>query len=450
MCVTAHRNWEEVVAVEGILTALQQAHQLAAGGALWPGFDLADIPIVIYDRAEALLVGHPAPPPGYEPAGTVAGRAMHRGATLPEMAANTAALVNGQLSALVSLPDAGPADEAAFVRLILHEAFHVFQQTALSAMPRMDQDSMRVMSEYPENDAANNAMAVVENQLLARALAGEDGAAAAFLAMRQHRHRRLVRLDREEVVIYEQTVEWVEGTPTYIELRAGAEREALAERLRQHSRGGQNAALRRFYDTGAAQALLLDQYAPGWQAALRSGATLQALLAEAVPQPWPTVNQVVVNEGFAGILEAEEQAEAQRRERIAALLRALEEGAGVRVEVHLPPQVTGVMWDPTNLLNIGPGRRLHTRFCGALGPGGLKVTIEALCLEEWGPGGRRFTFRLPVMPTVHRGADANALADPPGATGGPLVVQGGGLSVTVPSGRCEVGDGSLQIWVACA
>lgn len=423
--------------MEGIMTALQEAHRLSAGGALWPGFALATIPIVLYDRAEAVLVGHPAPPPGYRPAGEVAGRAVHRGSTLPEMAANTAAPVNGHLSALVMLPDGGPADQARFARLILHEAFHVFQQTALGAMPRLDLADMRIMSEYPENDPANNAMAVVENRLLARALDGDPGAAAGFLAMRQHRHRRLVRLDRTEVVTYEQTVEWVEGSPTYIELRAGASRDALAERLRSHNRGGQNAAYRRFYDTGAAQALLLDQRAPGWQARLHgSSTTLQALLAEAVPEPWPTVNQVVVNEGFAGILEAEEQAEALRQERVAALLREVEAGPGVRVEVHLPPQVAGVMFDPNNLLNVGPGRRLHTRFCGAMAPDGLKMTLEALCLEEWSPEGRRFTFRLSEMPSVQQGK--------------PLAVTGAGLSVTAPEGRYEVGDGWLRVWISCS
>jgi len=350
------------------------------------------------------------------------------------MAANTAAPVNGHLTALVMLPEGGPADEARFARLILHEAFHVYQSTALGPMPRLDLDCMRIMSEYPENDPANNAMAVVENRLLARALDGDPGAAAAFLAMRQHRHRRLVRLDRTEVVTYEQAVEWVEGSPTYIELRAGAARAALAERLRSHNRGGQNASYRRFYDTGAAQALLLDQRASGWQARLHgSSTTLQALLAEAVPEPWPTVNQVVVNEGFAGILEAEEQAEAQRRERVAALLREVEAGPGVRVEVHLPPRIFGVMFDPNNLLNVGPGRRLHTRFCGAMAPDGLKMTVEALCLEEWGSEGRRLTFRLPGMPTVQER--------------GSLVAQGEGLSVTAPAGRCEVGDGWLRIWV---
>lgn len=430
--------------METIMTALQQAHQLAAGGALWPGFDLDTIPIVLHGRTEALLVGHPAPPAGFHPAGTVAGRAIHRGPALPEMAANTAAPVNGHLSALVSLPENGPGDAPTLARLILHEAFHVFQQAALPAMPHIDQSAMEVMREYPENDAANNAMAIVENLLLARALDGEAGAAAAFLAMRQYRHGRLVRLDRSEVVTYEQAVEWVEGTPTYIELRAGAARDALSERLRLHNRGGRNAAYRRFYDTGAALSLLLDRHAPGWQERLRRRtASLQDLLAEAVSEPWPTVNQVVVAEGFARILETEEEAEVKRQERVAALLDELDKGPGVRVEIHLPPRVIGVMWDPKNLLNIGPGRRLHTRFCGAAGPDGLKVSVEALCLEEWGPAGRRFTARLPEMPAVQKGDSAGA-GD---GECGPLTVQGRGLTLTAPAARCEAGDRWLRVWV---
>ena len=236
-------------------------------------------------------------------------------------------------------------------------------------MPRMDMEKLQVMASYPENDPGNNAMAIVENRLLARALAGEHEAVPAFLSMRRHRHRRLVRLDQSDVPVYEETVEWVEGTPTYVELRAGAPLDNLIGRLGTYNRGGRHAAYRRLYDTGAAQAVLLDQLRPGWQARLAEsgGASLQELLRESLNEPLPPVGApVVVAEGLAAVLEAEEEAEAQRR--IGSPGFCGNWRAGVLVEIALPPAVKGGMWDPTNLLNISPGRRLHTRFCGAVGP----------------------------------------------------------------------------------
>lgn len=423
--------------MERIRTVVTLAHRLCGEGDLWPGFALPSIPILLYDASEAWLIGHPAPPEGYRPAGEVAGRPVHAGPVRPDMAGNTAMPVAGHLTALVNLADRPPSDDAALARLILHEAFHVFQQVAFPALPRMDLAGMQAMASYPENDPANNAMAVVENRLLARALEGDRTAVGAFLSMRQHRHRHLVRIDRGDAAVYEQTAEWVEGTPTYVEVRAGAPLDELAGRLLSYNVGGRHAAYRRFYDTGAAQALVLDRMAPGWQARLAAvGGSLQQLLEESLAEPLPPVHQVVVAEGLAALLEAEQEAEAQRQKRIAALLRELEEGPGVAVEIALPPEVKGLMWDPTNLLNISPGRRLHTRFCGAVGPDGLRVTIHALCLEEWGEAGRRFRLRLPGPPPVEQG--------------GRLRIEGEALSVDAPGGYVEEKPGLMRVQLRLA
>ncbi|BAD40993.1 hypothetical protein [Symbiobacterium thermophilum] len=423
--------------MERIMDVVAEAHRIGGAGVLWPGFDLAAIPILLYGTEEAWLIGHPAPPEGYGHAGEVAGRPVYRGPVRPELAGNTAAPVGGHLTALVNLSDSPPTDPGALARLILHEAFHVFQQTAFPDLPRMDAAALQAMAAYPENDPANNAMAIVENRLLARALEGDPAAPGAFVSMRQHRHRQLVRMDRGDAVVYEQTVEWVEGTPTYVELKAGAPTDGLVERLQTHNLGGRHAAYRRFYDTGAAQALLLDRVAPGWQARIAdAGGCLQRLLEESLTEPLPPVNQVVVAEGLAALLEAEQEAEAERQARIAALLRQLDEGPGLAVEIRLPPEVQGLMWDPTNLLTISPGRRLHTRFCGAVGPDGLRVTIHALCLEEWGERGRRFRLRLPGRPEVQRGGRLRIVTE--------------ALSVDAPYGHIEEEPGLMrvQLWLS--
>ena len=80
-----------------------------------------------------------------------------------------------------------------------------------------------VMNHYPESDPENNAMSIVENRLLCSALRGEGAARAAarFVAVRQARHRRLEEKGLGDICVYEQGSEFNEGTPTFVEVRAG-------------------------------------------------------------------------------------------------------------------------------------------------------------------------------------------------------------------------------------
>lgn len=166
---------------------------------------------------------------------------------------------------------------------------------------------------YPVHDPVNNALAIVENQQLIAALAGDGLGLGRFLSVRLHRQKRLGRTGAAAVVAYEQRVEWAEGVPTYIELRAGRPQDHLVAGLREANAGGRGAAFERFAWSGAAQALLLDRVAPGWQGEA-GGRSLQELLLAAVGEI-PAVGGVVKAVGFTEVLEREEQFELARRER---------------------------------------------------------------------------------------------------------------------------------------
>ncbi len=408
-------------------TAVGAFYAMAGRGDLWPSFRPMEIPLLLHGAEGAFLVGHPAPPKGYRPVGEVAGRLVFGGERQPEMAANTAAVIEGEWTALAELPAQPITSPERFARLLLHEAFHVHQQRDLTAVA---QPEMAVMALYPEADPGNNAMAIVENQELIAALRQEEGAVERFLAMRQHRQRRLERGGLGSVPAYEQAVEYMEGTATYVECRAGHPVDDLLAELAEANLGGKGAAYRRFYWTGAAQALVLDQRLPGWRERLRDGQTLQMLLL-ASASSLPPVSQVVKSSGFVAILEREEQHELRRRERVAALMEQLVAGPGVRVEVILPPSAQGILWDPATLLVVEPGKRLHTRFCGAAGPGDLKVEVETLCLEEAGPEGRRLSLRLAEAPRTEAG-DRFRLRAP-------------GLVIDAPSGEMESDREGLRV-----
>ncbi|HWI53028.1 MAG TPA: hypothetical protein VNT01_12890 [Symbiobacteriaceae bacterium] len=402
--------------------ALLEFHRIAAAVPLWPGFQPERTPLVLHGPEVAYLVGHPAPPDDYAQLEPVLGRTVHAGPRHPEMTANTSAEICGVLSALAELP--GESEEPdRYARLLLHECFHVFQTEGLGALPRPD---VRYMTFYPENDPVNNALAVVENRLLAAALAGDCRAPAAFLAVRGHRQERL----DEGVRVYEVRQEYNEGTPTYIEMRAGMNLADLTGRLSECSIGGKWAGNRRFYYTGAAIALLLDRLAPGWHQSFAHGqGSLQARLAE-VAGPLPPAADVLAQIGYTEIAAEERQREVERGLRIEGLLSALNtDGEGCRVEFAID-RAPWCGWDPTNVMVVRPGLRLHLRFFAAYGPQ-IRIQYEGLCLED---RERQVAIvRLPAPPRV--------------TSDSPFQFEGKGLHGEAPAGRLERDEQGWRIQI---
>ncbi len=257
---------------EDLASAVEQAHMLASSAQLWPGWDISGTPLVLHSPEIAYIIGHPSPPEGYEETGAVADRTVFAGKRLPEMAANTARRIAGVLCALIMFPSAPLTDSEEFVRLILHECFHAYQRQGLS---RVGLPDWTVMGRYPESDPENNAMSIVENRILCSALKGERQALAAakFLAVRQARHRYLDEIGLTDIPIYEQGSEFNEGTPTYVELKAGKPLGDLIDSLEKANVAGKWAISRRFYFTGAAIALRLDALMPGWHGRLADAPT---------------------------------------------------------------------------------------------------------------------------------------------------------------------------------
>lgn len=410
------------------LTAALQTYDALAADPLWPGFEPRTIPLVVHSPALAYVVGHPAALAGYAAVGVVAGRIVQVGPPMPGMMANTASEVAGCLCALAGWDE--QAESAAYARLLLHEAFHVFQVQGLGSVARPD---WRTMALYPENDPVNNALARLENRLLGAALAGDPQAPAGFLAVRHLRQQRLA----PAVAEYEVGQEYNEGTPTYVEVRGGLEIEALTERLLEANVGGRWASNRRFYYTGAAVALLLDRLLPGWQERFaRGGLTLQGLLAEAVRSPWPAAKDVLADLEYSALLAEETAREQERLEQVRRMLEQVQAGPGILVTARIPDQ-SGMGWDPRNLLVVEPGVRLHTRWSALLLPDdGGKLEVTGLALEDRNRG--TLTFRVAEAPRV-------TAADP-------WTVAAPGLLVVAPAGQGSLErttDGGWLISLGC-
>lgn len=413
---------------EDLASAVEEVHRLAADGHLWPGWDISSTPLVFHSPEVAYVVGHPSPPEGYEEMESVAGRTVHSGRPIPEMVANTALTIAGNLSALAMFTSAPLRSIDGFARLILHECFHAYHCQGLS---RVALPNSMIMSRYPESDPENNAMSIVENRLLCSALRGEEvGVTAAwFVAVRQARHRRLEVEGLADICLYEQGSEFSEGTPTYVEVRAGKPVSEVIEDLEKANIAGKWAAMRRFYSSGSAIALVLDVLMPDWHGRLAGGGqTLQSLLAEAVGQPLPDAAQVAKAAGYSEILASERASERERRARIESMYGKLTSGPGVAVEIEVPDGAF-TLFDPNNILNVKGGTRFHTHLTGLRGPRGIVVDITRLCLEDVEP--HRLLVRLPEPPQIAQGES--------------FLLSGPGLMISAPRAIVD-GSGSDGVY----
>lgn len=218
---------------------------------VWPGWNAASTPILIYlPGKQDVLINHPAPPAGFEiftPPFRTPFRTIHirNGATLQEFdGQNTSMDVNGVptlvvadtlstrrqgIEGLLGFAATATPDQMReslegtllpntydSMALFAHEAFHVFQNT--SAPDKGADESL--LAQYPSLSAENNAAMAMEAEFLGEALEAEDAghcmdAARRWLAIRLDRR---THLDATSIA-YEDGTEFGEGLAKYVEYR---------------------------------------------------------------------------------------------------------------------------------------------------------------------------------------------------------------------------------------
>ncbi len=197
--------------------------------AVWPGYDLAERPFLVYlpDRW-AILVNAPRPTEGFTaypedwpPLGAVA--ILHRGPFKDLAGQLEFNLEIGGIETVAIAPTRGlRAGRRAAIGLgftfIVHEAFHQFQRDTFQSIPNDLPEE-----EYPILDSENTALASLEMHILRdalRAAARADTAraresAAEFLAVRKERWNRRP----EDIPLFERPQELTEGSAQYVEVR---------------------------------------------------------------------------------------------------------------------------------------------------------------------------------------------------------------------------------------
>ena len=355
----------------------RRAATKARGEPLWPGFDPLAVPLAVYDGERTFLFRHPVPPQGFmqvSGAGfaTYAFKGRHEAVT-----ANTNAEVGGVPTATILID--GPQPRRALPDLAavaIHEAFHVYERAHHPGWVGNEAD----LFTYPTDSAELLALRRLETDALRQALAADEASGAKCwarqaLALRRERYARM----DPAFAAYERGTELNEGLATYVEMRAAGRRSVDLP----PSEFGPAEVRRRAYATGAAVALLLDRFMPGWTTTLDADdrQTLDAALAAAVGPG----NACMF--GDAAVAGAEQQARAD----VAALAAGREQrlvefegkpGWRVVVEVAGGEPLWPQGFDPLNVERLAAQRVLHTRFLRLGNGAGRLEVLNAVALTE--------------------------------------------------------------------
>ena len=336
----------------------QAVHALAAApesGALWPGFDPLKIPLAVFDGKDTWLFRHPAPPAGFVSLSSQPGAFVKPG-RLEGLVANSSADIGGVSTGTLIVDSKVERGNVEWAAIAVHEAFHVFQRAKHPGWIANEAD----LFVYPVDDAALLSLRRLETNALQQALATEDrdtSSCWARLALNL-RNRRYAAMDAA-FATYERGTELNEGLAAYVQMQAQGQfaidwppQEYAPAQVRQ-----------RAYTLGAAQAMLLDRFAPRWREDFEANdkQTLDGALTRALG-----AGRVCA---FEPALVASEDEIA--RSDIAALqkqrqdaLRQFEAQPGWRVIVEAADGAP--LWpqgfDPLNVTRIDGQRVLHTRF----------------------------------------------------------------------------------------
>lgn len=358
------------------------------GESIWPGYRPDTIPIayVFPQQGTALFNWRGSLPTGFEPvpgipnAGWVSRQNIAAASTGTTIAGRNVAQISvSSLTTEVILP------------LAFHEAFHAFEHAAQRPGLRFGRgENSFYVASYPIFDVHNESMWALEGRLLSDALSANSVGrkrelAREFVGVRRQRQRGLDASFAE----FEQASELNEGLAEYALVRAlqllaadesissatrDASRQMLARRISDLAALTQNVTHSfrlRFYETGPAQALLLDAIGgPTWKSRMMSqNQSLQDALAEATGLDNPT--RAAYRTAMARMDTVRSTTESAARVASLVALRRRQVDSvlsvpGVLLELsahELPSKdFNACGFDPQNHLQVSPTVQMQTRW----------------------------------------------------------------------------------------
>ena len=273
------------------------------GSKVWPDFRDSRIPIILYDDRFEYLISHPSAPEDWTAIASLAGETLHRRpAKNPQgFAARVGKIWCGSFATFSHMSKSLKLGRGFHIAAILHEMFHAFQA---QAAPERFASAMKVYSiedSYPESNSVLMKDWTREGAILAGAVKASSQRET-LSRISQFLHFRAKRRERANfdarLVEFEMQLEWLEGLGKYAEVRiielAAADAKSpplydLSPAIKLHASeilqlsGGLGIAKGdgRYYQSGLAQAMLLDRINPKWKDEPLGAVFLEKLLGSA-------------------------------------------------------------------------------------------------------------------------------------------------------------------------
>jgi hypothetical protein len=216
----------EITAVK-VVDGFVQVFQ-AKADEIWPGYNLAERPVLLYKPSQwALLLNSRVAVDGFYPLPQswphLKGDVQFQSGTYRDLAGQLAFDVTVGTKKVVAVPVSDlyaqrPEPALALFALLVHEAFHQYQNEAFVHEPDSQSEER-----YPIQDRENTALAFLEIQLLTKALDASvakrrdevESCLKEFVAVRDARWRR-----NQFVRAFEHHEEIHEGTAKYVEVKS--------------------------------------------------------------------------------------------------------------------------------------------------------------------------------------------------------------------------------------
>lgn len=274
----------DAVALAPVVQEILDAAALVDSHPIWPGFRVLDQPILLLDGDKrSWLIGHPSPPSGFR-------RAAGTGVSVADGAAislskpfdfHLSFAGHDTFAFNLEKPDDPSGNDT---ETVIHERFHIFQETGFKTI---------VPKGSTVEDVENHALAGLEQHALRAAVSAKNNKerrryARMFVAARAERQSRW----GDSLGAYEDYYEQSEGMAEYAEQMAAARMSVQAgvpfvfERLKSlDSTPDLHDMMRgRYYATGLAQGILLDQAEErNWKLHIQGGMPLAGLMGKAYP-----------------------------------------------------------------------------------------------------------------------------------------------------------------------
>lgn len=330
-----------MLTVEQATSYIQQArlHPLRD---IWTGYDISQIPFVVYDDDQMVFINHPHPPTE-RPANLVAA---------------TSTDIHGIQTATIPVKIVGK-DMQTLVPIAYHEGFHVYQHHHFTPI---QPDFFTAMSYYPELNPDYRTLCELEAQVLR-----SDWDVDKKIRFLAHlgRLRRASLSHHSSLLGYERFLDRSEGTAHYIEQQARQTLYGITPEIGEISHG-----LTRFYQVGAGLCWLVQHVVTDWMHRVEAGESLGDILLTLSDAPAD-----LAEIGYSGVKQTQtEQCAMMQKEVQAQITNLYANGTIIIAYGDVQPMYRA--FSPATLTSLGDGRVLHRSMFQLIMPKHGKIACD--------------------------------------------------------------------------